>query len=37
MNLISIHLHKKTIKSDKPIYVGFAILDVLKIFMYDSL
>ncbi|XP_060861776.1 uncharacterized protein LOC132938774 [Metopolophium dirhodum] len=34
-NLMAIHQHKETIKFDKAIYVGFAILDVSKTFMYD--
>jgi hypothetical protein len=34
-NLMAIHTHKETIKFDKPIYVGFAILDISKIIMYD--
>lgn len=34
-NLMAIHQHKEIIKFDKPIYVGFAILDVSKTFMYD--
>ncbi|XP_025203843.1 uncharacterized protein LOC112600753, partial [Melanaphis sacchari] len=34
-NLMAIHRHKEIIKFDKPIYVGFAILDVSKTFMYD--
>ncbi|KAF0706080.1 Uncharacterized protein FWK35_00030763, partial [Aphis craccivora] len=34
-NLMAIHQHKKTIKFDKAIYVGSAILDVSKTFMYD--
>jgi len=33
-NLMAIHQHKETIKFDKAIYVGFAILDVSKTFMY---
>ncbi|KAE9529149.1 hypothetical protein AGLY_011945, partial [Aphis glycines] len=34
-NLMAIHQHKETIKFDKAIDVGFAILDVSKTFMYD--
>ncbi|XP_022183113.1 uncharacterized protein LOC111042722 [Myzus persicae] len=34
-NLMAIHQHKETIKFDKAIYVGSAILDVSKTFMYD--
>ncbi|XP_060855504.1 uncharacterized protein LOC132933207 [Metopolophium dirhodum] len=34
-NLMAIHQHKETNKFDKAIYVGFAILDVSKTFMYD--
>ncbi|KAE9521800.1 hypothetical protein AGLY_017801, partial [Aphis glycines] len=34
-NLMAIHQHKETIKFDKAIYVGSAILDVSKTFIYD--
>lgn len=34
-NLMAIHMNKDKIKFDKPIYVGFAILDISKIFMYN--
>ena len=34
-NLMAIHMHKDSIKFDKPIYVGFAILDISKIIMYN--
>ncbi|KAL4083510.1 hypothetical protein QTP88_028826 [Uroleucon formosanum] len=34
-NLMAIHQHKETIKFNKAIYVGSAILDVSKTFMYD--
>ncbi|KAE9529197.1 hypothetical protein AGLY_011993 [Aphis glycines] len=34
-NLMAIHQHKETIKFDKAIYVGCAILDVSKTFIYD--
>jgi len=34
-NLMAIHQRKEIIKFDKAIYVGFAILDVSKTFMYD--
>ncbi|XP_050064242.1 uncharacterized protein LOC126553102 [Aphis gossypii] len=34
-NLMAIHMNKEKIKFDKPIYVGFAILDISKSIMYD--
>jgi len=34
-NLMAVHQYKDTIKFDKPIYVGSAILDVSKTFMYS--
>jgi len=33
-NLMAIHINKEKIKFDKPIYVGFAILDISKTIMY---
>ena len=34
-NLIAIHMHKKKIVLNKPIYLGMSILDLSKTFMYD--
>ena len=34
-NLISIHMGKTQIKFDKPIYLGFSILELSKTLMYD--
>ena len=34
-NLIAVHMHKKKIKLDKPIYLGMSILDLSKTLMYD--
>uniref|UniRef100_A0A2S2R9P8 DNA-directed DNA polymerase n=1 Tax=Sipha flava TaxID=143950 RepID=A0A2S2R9P8_9HEMI len=34
-NLMAVHLFNEKIKFDKPIYVGFTILDISKTFMYD--
>ncbi|KAF4530493.1 hypothetical protein B566_EDAN018469 [Ephemera danica] len=34
-NVVGIHLAKETIKLNKPIYVGLAVLDLSKVAMYD--
>src|SRR5436190_4886506 len=34
-NLVIVSMHKVSIRMDKPIYVGFSILDISKIHMYD--
>src|SRR5277367_6434057 len=34
-NLVAVHSIKKTVKLDKPVYVGFCILDISKTLMYD--
>ena len=34
-NLIAVHMHKKKVKLDKPIYLGMSILDLSKTLMYD--
>ena len=34
-NLINVHMKKKRVYFDKPIYVGQAVLDLSKMFMYD--
>ena len=34
-NLIVVHIHKKKMKLDKPIYLGMSILDLSKTLMYD--
>jgi len=34
-NLVAIHSYKKIIKFDKPIYIGVAVLDLSKTFMYN--
>lgn len=34
-NLMPIHIHKETLKYVKPIYVGFLILDISKISIYN--
>ncbi|VVC42688.1 Hypothetical protein CINCED_3A020940 [Cinara cedri] len=34
-DLMAVHMNNEEIKFDKPIYVGFAILDISKIFMYN--
>ncbi|XP_072376726.1 uncharacterized protein [Diabrotica undecimpunctata] len=34
-NLVAIHLNKTKIIYDKPLYIGFSILDVSKTFIYD--
>ena len=34
-NLIAIHMQNETVKFDKPLYVGFAILEISKIIMYS--
>ena len=33
--LIAVHMHKKNVKLDKPIYLGVSILDLSKTIMYD--
>jgi hypothetical protein len=34
-NLTAVSLENKVIKFDKPIYIGFAVLDISKTLMYD--
>jgi len=34
-NLVAVHSIKKSVKLDKPVYVGFCILDISKTLMYD--
>jgi len=34
-NLVTIHLNIDELKFNKPIYVGFSILDISKTLMYD--
>jgi len=34
-NLAAVHLDNEELKFDKPIYIGFSILDVSKTLMYD--
>ena len=34
-NLVAVHAIKEKIKLDKPVYVGFSILDISKTLMYD--
>jgi hypothetical protein len=34
-NLIAIHMQNETVKFDKPLYVGNAILEISKIIMYN--
>jgi hypothetical protein len=35
-DLTAVHMHKTKLKLDRPIYVGFSVLDMSKILMYDS-
>ena len=34
-SLVAVHLRKSTIKMNKPIYIGFCVLDLSKTLMYD--
>ena len=34
-NLVAVHMHKDTLKLNRPIYVGMSILDLSKHLMYD--
>ena len=34
-NLIAVHMHRKSVKLNKPIYLGMSILDLSKTFMYN--
>ncbi|XP_050528860.1 uncharacterized protein LOC126898643 isoform X2 [Daktulosphaira vitifoliae] len=34
-NLCAVHLHKDDLVFDKPMYIGFAVLDISKTLMYD--
>jgi len=34
-NLSAVSLNNKVVKFDKPIYIGFAVLDISKSLMYD--
>jgi hypothetical protein len=34
-NLVAVHLRKTSIKMNKPLYIGQAVLDISKVFMYD--